>query len=153
MRNQKWPSIITASLIAAALVIGPGLALVAFVSANVHPVNENLDRSVWQAHYEAALGWSAGVAALLTAIWLFIAHSGDGMDTKAGTWFMLWLLAIMSGVALAAFIPENVKEGPGLPMGISALLVLFGYWIPTLFLTPSHYRYTPLLAKTIWGKK
>ncbi len=133
--------------------IGPGIALSGFVSSSVNPLDPNVSIDTWRSTYISALGWSAAATALFSAIWLLLAHAGRGLDTKAGAWYALWGIAIFAGALLAWLIPPPVKEGPSLQMSIAALLVLAGYWVATLFLTPDHYRYTPLLGRLVWGRR
>ncbi len=153
MRNQQWPSLLLAVLVGAAIVIGPGIALSGFVQNSVNPLDPNISIDAWRKSYITALGWSAAVTALFCAIWLLLAHGGRGLDTKSGAWYALWGFATFAGALLAWLIPPAVKEGPALPMAVAALLVLVGYWVATLFLTPDHYRYTPLLGKLVRGRR
>ncbi len=153
MRNQPWPSVLIAILIGAAIVVGPGIALAGFVSNSVNPVDPNVSIDTWHSAYINALAWSSAVTAILSAIWLLLAHGGRGLDTKAGAWYVLWGTAIFAGALLAWLIPPRVKEGPSTQMAVCAALVLAGYWMATLFLTPDHYRYTPLMGKVLWGRR
>jgi hypothetical protein len=152
MRNQQWPSVLIAMLIAAAIVIAPGLILAGFVSNSVNPLDPNVSVDAWRSAYISALGWSAALAALFSGIWLLMAHGGRGLDTKAGAWYALWGVAVFVAALLAWLIPPTVKEGPAIPMSVCALLVFAAYWTATLFLTPDQYRYTPLLGRVLWGR-
>ena len=111
-------------LIAAAIVIAPGLILAGFVSNSVNPLDPNVSVDAWRSAYTTALGWSATLAALFSGIWLLMAHGGRGLDTKSGAWYALWAVAIFGSALLAWLIPPAVKEGPALPMSICALLAL-----------------------------
>ncbi len=142
-----------AMIIAAAVVLGLGLALSGFAASSVTPLDPNVSVDTWRNAYVTALGWSAALAALFTGWWLLIAHGGRGHDTKAGVWYALWGTAIFGAALLAWLIPPSVKEGLAVPMCISGALILTAYWLATLFLTPDHYRYTPLFGAMVWGRR
>lgn len=153
MRNQPVPSSLMAALLGAAIVIGLGLALSGYVSSSVNPLDPNVGIDAWRNAYTAALAWSAAITAACSALWVLMAHGGRGLDTKTGAWYALWGVATFVGALLAWLIPPAVKEGPSLQMAMCAALVVAGYWIATLFFTPDHYRYTPLLGRVIWGRR
>ena len=107
---------------------------------------------MWRAAYLRSIGWTALVAAVCSALWLLVAHSGRGLDTKSGQWYTLCCLAIFVSAILAWLIPPSVREGPLKPMLVNGGLALLGYWIATFFTAPDHYRFTPPLARAVWGK-
>ncbi|MGC2659535.1 MAG: hypothetical protein WA324_16380 [Bryobacteraceae bacterium] len=152
MRNHPVSSVLVASVIAAALVGLIGLAVVNYVSNSVTPQDPNLTVDIWRAAYLRAIEWSALVAAICSAWWLLLAHAGRGLDTKSGQWYTLCCLAILVSAILGWLIPPSLREGPLKPMLVNAGLALVGYWIATFFTAPDHYRFTPPLARTVFGK-
>jgi hypothetical protein len=152
MRNHPISSVLVASLIAAAIAGGVGVAVANYVSNAITPQDPNLTVDVWRAAYLRSIGWSALTAAVCSALWLMVAHGGRGLDTKAGQWYTLCCLAIFVSAILAWLVPPSVREGPLKPMLMNSLLALLGYWIATFFTAPDHYRFTPPLARTVWGK-
>ena len=153
MRNQRLLSILVATLLAAAIVIGLGLVLAGYVSNSVNPQDPNTSVDVWRNAYIRAVLWSALVAAACAALWLSTAHSGRGLDTKAGSWYLLWFIAVFAAALIGWLVPPAVREGPAEPMLVSALLALLGYWAATFFMAPDQYRFTPLLGRLIWSKR
>ena len=153
MRNSLVPSVLIAVLIAAALTGGLGVALASYVSNSVNPQDPNLSVDVWRAAYLRSVGWSALAAAACAGFWLLLAHGGRGLDTKSGSWYTLWFLAIFIAAVLAWLIPPDLREGPLHPMLVNAGLALAGYWLATFFMAPDHYRLTPLLSRPVWGKR
>lgn len=152
MRNHTVTSLLAAVVIAAAITGLIGLAIVNPISNSVTPQDPNLTIDIWKAAYLRSIGWSALVAAVCSAWWLMLAHSGRGLDTKAGQWYTLCCTAILISAILAWLIPPSLREGPLKPMLVNAGLALLGYWIATFFTAPDHYRFTPPLARTVWGK-
>ena len=153
MKNQFWASLTVGAVIAAALVIGPAFSLSGVVARSVTPVDTNLDIDKWQAAFLTALVWCGAMSAVMAAIWLLVAHRGDGLDSKSGAWWALGCGALIAATIIAWLMPPPVQHGPGLQVGISAGLVLVAYWISTLVMTPNHYHHTPFLGKLIWGHK
>jgi hypothetical protein len=152
MRNHPVASVLAACVIAAAITGLIGLAVVSYVSNSVTPQDPNLTVDVWRAAYQRSVGWSALVAAVCSAWWLLLAHSGRGLDTKAGQWYTLCCVAILMAAILGWLIPPSEREGPLKPILVNAGLGLIGYWVATFFAAPDHYRFTPPLARLVWGK-
>jgi hypothetical protein len=152
MRNHPIASVLAACVIAAAIAGLIGLMVVNYVSNSVTPQDPNLTVDIWRAAYLKSIGWSALIAAACSALWLLLAHAGRGLDTKAGSWYTLCCVAIFICAILGWLIPPSVREGPLKPMLVDAGLALLGYWIATFFTAPDHYRFTPPLARAVWGR-
>jgi hypothetical protein len=152
MRNHPVSSVLVASVIAAAIAGLIGLVVVNNVASSVTPQDPNLTVDLWRAAYLRSIGWTALAAAVCSALWLLLAHAGRGLDTKSGQWYTLCCLAILIAAILAWLIPPSVREGPLKPMLVNGGLALLGYWIATFFTAPDHYRFTPPLARAVWGK-
>ena len=153
MRNHPVSSVLVAVVIAAAIVGGLGVAVANFVSNSVNPQDANVSVDVWRSAYLRSIGWSALATGFAAAMWLLLAHSGRGLDTKAGPWYTFWFVAIFVCALLAWLLPPSLREGPLEPMLVNALLAFLGYWISTLLMAPDHYRFTPLLARAVWGQR
>ena len=153
MRNQPYLSVLVASLIAAALVGALGITLAGYLSNTVNPQDPNISVDVWRSAYLKSVGWSALATAACSALWLALAHGGRGLDTKAGSWYLLWCLSIFAAALLAWLVPPQLREGPLTPMLVNGLLALAGYWAATFFMAPDQYRYTPLMARLVWGRR
>jgi drug/metabolite transporter (DMT)-like permease len=152
MRNHPVSSVLVGVLIAAAVAGLLGVALANYVSNSVNPQDPNLTVEAWRAAYVRSVGWSALATAVCAALWLLIAHGGRGLDTKTGQWYTLWCAAMFVSALLAWLVPPAVREGPLEPMLINAALAFVGYWAATIFMTPDHYRFTPFLARVLWGR-
>ena len=152
MRNHPVPSVLAGVLIAAAIAGLLGVAFATYVSNSVNPQDPNLTVEAWRAAYLRSVAWSVLVVAICSAIWLLVAHRGRGLDTKSGQWYALWCASMFISALLAWLIPPAVREGPLEPMLVNAGIAFLGYWASTMFMTPDHYRLTPLLARVIWGR-
>jgi hypothetical protein len=153
MKNQIWTSLIVGVLISAGLVFGAGFAFAQFMAKSVSTEDARLTPTDWQDGFVASLGYGAALVALLTVTWLLIAHKGDGLDTKTGIWSAIAAAACLAGALLAVFVPPHIQQGPGLQVVVEAILVLLGYWLATLFMTPHQYHHTPFLGKLLWGHR
>src|SRR5579875_3237070 len=101
MRNQPYLSILVAVLVAVAIVSVLGISLSGYLSGSVNPQDPNISVDVWRSAYIKAVGWGAVAAAACSALWLAVAHGGRGLDTKAGSWYLLWLLSAFAAALLA----------------------------------------------------
>ena len=153
MRNHPASSMLTAALIAAAVVGALGFVLAPSLSSYVNPLDPNTSLDLWRSKFLVAVGCSAGACAVLSILWLVFAHGGRGHGTKTGEWVLLLGLAMLISALLVWLIPPNLREGLLYPIGTVVLLSGIGYWLATLFTAPDHYRYTPWFAWALFGKR
>ena len=153
MRNHPALSMLAAALIAAAIVGVLGFLLAAPLSGYVNPLDPNTSLDLWRTKFLQVVAYSAAACALLSVLWLVLAHGGRGHGTKTGEWVLLLGLSVLISAFLVWLIPPNLREGMLYPMSAMALLSGLGYWLSTLAMTPDHYRYTPWFAWTLFGKR
>jgi hypothetical protein len=153
MRNSPALSTLAAVLIAIAVVGVLGFLLASPLSGYVNPLDPNTSLDLWRTKFQQVVAYSAVACALLSALWLVLAHGGRGHGTKSGEWILLLGLSMLISAILVWLIPPNLREGLPYPLGVMALLSGLGFWLSTLFMTPDQYRYTPWFAWALFGKR
>jgi cation transport ATPase len=151
MRDQVGPSMAVGAVAAFLILFGLGIAFEGSLANKVTFNDPATTVEDWRHRYRMALAFSSGMLAVLTLFWLWQAHKGHGLNSKAGTWLSLLALAVLVSIGLFWFYTSDLREGFGLEMLVIGIASLLAYWISTLFVTPTQYKFTPWLASVFLG--
>jgi hypothetical protein len=142
---MKWRSILLGVLIAFLTVISSAPLFTIFASDYVTPSDPSLTVSDWEGSYWHAVIVAGFWSSALSAIWLWAAHYGRGLDTKRFLWTLLAILSVFGGTIILWLFTPGLREGASIPLAIVGLFAGLGYWLASLLMTPSHYIHTPWL--------
>ena len=106
----------------------------------------------WQTHYMRLVAAMAGVSILALFTWYSLARFFLRLDNaqsvdKRSIWLVIFGAEVVFCVAMPYIFATADKiliMGSSIPILFLGLFAIIGFWIGSIFVTPSPYKYTPI---------
>lgn len=149
MRDKIVLSVLIGALIAFFVMFVGGLLLIQFLADRVTFVDPNTTDAGWQSQFQIVTLFAASITSFCCCMWLGGAHRGTGVDKRNWLWLSALAICIIANLVLFRFCLPELRDGWFMLTALIAVLSFLSFWLATLLMTPSHYKFVPWFATQI----